>query len=60
MTVYINDGVEETAAGRLAARNGFPLSACPYPKGSYASYDWIIGWIEENEKPIHLKSDAHP
>lgn len=51
---YLNDGrEEEESAGRAAAKAGLPFAACPHPTGSYASYDWMIGWYEGDQ----LKQD---
>lgn len=50
---FLNDGKEETDAGRAAAKAGSSITDCPYPKGSFASYDWIIGWYEQDR----LKQD---
>lgn len=47
---FLNDGMAETDAGRAAAKAGLPITACPYPPGSFASYDWIIGWHDQERK----------
>jgi ribosome modulation factor len=33
-------------AGRQASDAGKPVTACPYPEGTEANYQWVSGWAQ--------------